>query len=158
MNGTWTPHPSEVDYRARADALEQGQLPDDADLPFYAHCMGGSFEIDPLGYADYQGAFVVGYVPLVIKLGHTQSSSEGVSVGHWVLLQSWLPITRDLAHQPWFLTSGADSDSSQPPTRSEEVEPLLDDTEKATWVQILPMLLEIEAAKTLLGDVRTLRQ
>ena len=48
--------------------------------------------------------------------------------------------------------------SSQSNSGEKPVVPLLDDTEKATWVQILPMLQEIEAAKTLLGDVRTLRQ
>ena len=84
-------------YCDRAVAIANGSLPEDKDIPFYAACLNGCIEVIPLGYADYQGTSVIGAGPLRISVGNGQASGpDGTSTGHFVLLQSWLPLQTDL--------------------------------------------------------------
>ena len=83
-------------YCDRAVAIANGYLPEDKDIPFYAACLNGCIEVIPLGYADYQGASVIGAGPLRISVGNREASGpDGSSTGHFVLLQSWLPLQTD---------------------------------------------------------------
>ena len=84
-------------YCDRAVAIANGSLPEDKDIPFYAACLNGCIEVIPLGYADYQGTSVIGAGPLRISVGNGQASGPGgTSTGHFVVLQSWLPLQTDL--------------------------------------------------------------
>ena len=84
-------------YCDRAVAIANGSLPEDKDIPFYAACLNGCIEVIPLGYADYQGTSVIGAGPLRISVGNAQASGpDGTSTGHFVLLQSWLPLQTEL--------------------------------------------------------------
>ena len=84
-------------YCDRAVAIANGSLPEDKDIPFYAACLNGCIEVIPLGYADYQGISVTGAGPLRISVGSCQASGlDGASTGHFVLLQSWLPLQTEL--------------------------------------------------------------
>ena len=84
-------------YCDRAVAIANGSLPEDKDIPFYAACLNGCIEVIPLGYADYQGTSVIGAGPLRISVGNGQASGpDGTSTGHFVLLQSWLPLQTEL--------------------------------------------------------------
>ena len=84
-------------YCDRAVAIANGSLPEDKDIPFYAACLNGCIEVIPLGYADYQGTSVIGAGPLRISIGSCQASGQdGASTGHFVLLQSWLPLQTEL--------------------------------------------------------------
>ena len=84
-------------YHNRAVAIANGSLPEDIDIPFYAACLNGCIEVIPLGYADYQGTSVIGAGPLRISVGNGQASGpDGTSSGHFVLLQSWLPLQKDI--------------------------------------------------------------
>ena len=84
-------------YNQRALAIEAGGMPEDIDIPFYAACLNGCIQVEPLGYADWQRTLVIGEGPLRIRVGNLQTQGEdGVSTGHFVLLQSWLPIEENL--------------------------------------------------------------
>ncbi len=86
-------------YCDRAMAIANGSLPEDKDIPFYAACLNGCIEVIPLGYADYQGTSVIGAGPLRISVGNIQAlAPDGTSTGHFVLLQSWLPLQTELRH------------------------------------------------------------
>ena len=84
-------------YCDKAVAIANGSLPEDKDIPFYAACLNGCIEVIPLGYADYQRTSVIGAGPLRISIGSCQASrQDGASTGHFVLLQSWLPLQTEL--------------------------------------------------------------
>ena len=89
--------PTRGHYHERASKIAAGALPEDYDLPFYAACLNGCIECVPLGYSDFQGTSVFGTGPLRISVGNKQEvGDDGASVGHFVLLQSWLPVETDL--------------------------------------------------------------
>ena len=71
-------------YCDRAVAIANGSLPEDKDIPFYASMPA-------------RGTNVIGAGPLRISIGSCQASGQdGASTGHFVLLQSWLPLQTEL--------------------------------------------------------------
>ena len=85
--------PARGHYMERASAIASGALPEDHDVPFYAACLNGCIEVVPLGYSGFQQSSVFGTGPLRILVGNKQEVGEdGTHVGHYVLLQSWLPV------------------------------------------------------------------
>ena len=71
-------------YCDRAVAIANGSLPEDKDIPFYASMPA-------------RGTSVIGASPLRISVGNCQASGQdGASTGHFVLLQSWLPLQTEL--------------------------------------------------------------
>ena len=90
-------------YNQRAAAIAAGAMPEDDDVPFYAACLNGCIEVVPLGFADLQEASVFGTGPLRISVGNTQEKGEdGAFVGHFILLQSWLPVEEKLEKRTAF--------------------------------------------------------
>ena len=84
-------------YNQRANAIAEGAMPEDDDVPFYAACLNGCIEVVPLGFADLQEASVFGTGPLRISVGNIQQKKEdGAFVEHFILLQSWLPVEENL--------------------------------------------------------------
>ena len=83
-------------YSERASRISNGAMPEDFDMPFYAACLNGCIECVPLGYSDSQGSSVIGAGPLRISVGCKQEKGDdGASAGHFILLQSWLPVETD---------------------------------------------------------------
>ena len=90
-------------YHQRASAIASGTLPEDYDVPFYAACLNGCIEVVPLGCSDLQQASVFGTGPLRILVGNTQEKGDdGAFAGHFVLLQSWLPMRKKLEKRTAF--------------------------------------------------------
>ena len=88
--------PARSYYHERASRIAAGALPEDYDLPFYAACLNGCIEVVLLGYAAYQKDLMVGTGPLRITVGNEQAlGDDGRSTGHFILLQSWLPMEED---------------------------------------------------------------
>ena len=80
-------------YQERATQIALGTFPEDYDLPFYAACLNGCIEFVPLGYEDHQKSIVIGAGPLRLSVGSVQEKGDdGASAGHFVLLQSWMPL------------------------------------------------------------------
>ena len=90
-------------YNERALAIEAGGMPEDIDKPFHAVCLNGSIKVEPLGYASVQTTLVIGAGPLRIYVGNLQTKGkDGVFTGHFVLLQSWMPIQEKLEERTAF--------------------------------------------------------
>ena len=95
--------PARSHYHERASRIAAGALPEDYDLPFYAACLNGCIEVVLLGYAAYQKDQMVGTGPLRIAVGNEQAlGDDGRSTGHFILLQSWLPMEEDLQKREAF--------------------------------------------------------
>ena len=95
--------PARTHYHERASKIAAGAFPEDYDVPFYAACLNGCIECVPLGYSDSQEPSVIGAGPLRISVGNQQQvSDDGASVGHFILLQSWLPVEKDLQNRVAF--------------------------------------------------------
>ena len=84
-------------YAERASRIAAGALPEDYGLQFYAACLNGCIECVPLGFADSQEPSLFGAGPLRVSIGHVlEKGDDDAFAGHFVLLQSWLPVEKDL--------------------------------------------------------------